>query len=111
MGNRYRRLTGGLCNSNLFASALMMFIIVCCTASTASCGGPSTLKLQQAPGQAPLGYIEIQGAGAGEFNPVAWQRDQLNWVPDVRAPFLPPRLSGPFRFRLESPGCFPNTRF
>ena len=58
----------------------------------------ANLEVVEIPkGQAPLGMVEIQGVGAGPFDPVEWQNDQLNWVPDVRAPLLAPRMAGAFR--------------
>lgn len=48
-------------------------------------------------GQAPLGYVEIQGVGAGPFNPAFWEQNRLNWVPEIRVPLLAPRLGGVFR--------------
>jgi Putative Ig domain len=53
-------------------------------------------QLQTVSGQIPPGTIEIQGVGAGPFNPLSWQQDTLNWVPDVRMPMLAP-LSGAFQ--------------
>jgi hypothetical protein len=54
-----------------------------------------TAVLQDAPGTAPEGTIEIQGLGAGAFSPADWQHDTLNWVPDVRAPMFPALTTGP----------------
>src|SRR5216684_6461692 len=51
-------------------------------------------ELQEVSGNVPAGYIEIQGVSAGTFNPSYWQNDTLNWVPDVRAPLLPPQATG-----------------
>ncbi len=48
-------------------------------------------------GQAPLGMVEIQGLGAGPFNPALWHKNQLHWVPEVRMPLLAPRMGGAFR--------------
>lgn len=48
-------------------------------------------------GQAPLGMVEIQGLGAGPFDPAIWQKNQLHWVPEVRMPLLAPRMGGAFR--------------
>ncbi|MCU1271339.1 MAG: Ig family protein [Acidobacteriaceae bacterium] len=53
-------------------------------------------QLQTVSGQIPPGTIEIQGVSAGSFNPLSWQQDTLNWVPDVRMPMLAP-LSGAFQ--------------
>ncbi|MHB8215929.1 MAG: Ig domain-containing protein [Candidatus Sulfotelmatobacter sp.] len=55
-----------------------------------------SLQLQTVSGQVPAGTIELQGLSAGSFNPVYWQKDTLNWVPDVRVPMLAPQ-PGPFQ--------------
>lgn len=62
-----------------------------------SSAGKTKVSFQKVPGQAPLGYVEIHGVEAGEFNPRDWQSNQLNWVPDVRTPYIAPRLGGTFR--------------
>ena len=48
-------------------------------------------------GQAPIGYVEIQGVSAGQFNPKLWEENKLHWMPDVRMPLLAPRMGGVFR--------------
>jgi hypothetical protein len=48
-------------------------------------------------GQAPAGTIEIQGLSADVFNPAYWQRNALNWVPDVRAPMLAAQPTGTYQ--------------
>ena len=48
-------------------------------------------------GQAPLGFVEVQGLSAGPFNPLIWEKDTLHWVPDMRMPILAPRMGGVFR--------------
>jgi len=48
-------------------------------------------------GQAPLGYVEIQGLSAGPLNPVDWEKNSLHWLPDIRYPLLAPRMGGVFR--------------
>ena len=48
-------------------------------------------------GQAPPGMVEIQGVGAGPFNPGCWETNQLNWVSESRRPLLAPRMGGVFR--------------
>src|SRR5439155_15913979 len=45
-------------------------------------------QVQAVSGSVPAGTIEIQGVGAGPFNPLSWQQNTLNWVPDVRTPML-----------------------
>ena len=54
-------------------------------------------ELQEVSGNVPAGYIEIQGVSAGTFDPSYWQNDTLNWVPDVRAPLLPPQATGQYQ--------------
>jgi hypothetical protein len=53
-------------------------------------------QLQLMTGPVPAGTIEIQGVSAGPFNPLSWQQDTLNWVPDIRMPMLAPQ-PGPFQ--------------
>jgi hypothetical protein len=48
-------------------------------------------------GQAPIGYVEIQGLSAGAFNPKLWEENKLHWMPDIRFPLLAPRMGGVFR--------------
>jgi hypothetical protein len=43
------------------------------------------------------GVVEVQGTGTGQFNPGYWQSNTLNWVPDVRLPFLLAQTTGPYR--------------
>ena len=54
-------------------------------------------QLQPVTEQVPAGTIEIRGVSAGPFNPLSWEQDTLNWVPDVRIPLLAPQASGPFQ--------------
>jgi hypothetical protein len=56
-----------------------------------------TAGLQEEAGQVAAGTIEIQGVSADPFNPVYWQEDKLNWVPDVRIPMLAPLTTGPWQ--------------
>jgi hypothetical protein len=51
-------------------------------------------QLQEVQGQAPAGTIEIQGLTAANFNPDYWQKDTLNWVPDVRQPMFAAQQTG-----------------
>jgi len=60
-------------------------------------GKNTILKLLPISFQACKGYAEIQGVGAGPFNPALWEKNTLNWVPEFRHPLIPPRLSGPSR--------------
>ena len=39
--------------------------------------------------------IEIQGVSAGSFNPIYWQRETLNWMPDTRVPMFTALTSSP----------------
>ena len=55
-----------------------------------------TAVLQEVSGQVAASTIEIQGLSAGNFNPDYWQKNTLNWVPDVRVPMLAPQ-PGPFQ--------------
>ena len=48
-------------------------------------------QVQPVTGQVPAGMIEIQGVSAGPFNPLSWQQNTLNWMPDVRTPMLAPQ--------------------
>ena len=56
-----------------------------------------TAGLQEVPDQVAAGAIEIQGLSAGPFDPKVWQKNTLNWVPDVRTPILAPQVSGPYQ--------------
>jgi hypothetical protein len=56
-----------------------------------------TAVLQDTPGQANAETIEIQGLSAGDFNPVDWQNDTLNWVPDVREPMFVALDTSPYQ--------------
>jgi hypothetical protein len=58
---------------------------------------PSTASMQEVPGQVPADTIEIQGLSADAFNPAFWQRNALNWVPDVRAPMLAAQATGAYQ--------------
>jgi hypothetical protein len=97
MRHPYSKPKDKLYNSYLLILALGVLIAGCTMAKTPFAGGQSAVGLQEVPGQAPLGYVEIQGVGAGEFSPTKWQNNQLNWVPDVRLPFIPPRQGGVYR--------------
>jgi hypothetical protein len=68
-----------------------------------------TAVLQDASGQVAAGTVEIQGLSAGTFNPDFWQKNTLNWVPDVRMPMLAAQTTGPYQniyapWPLEQPG-------
>jgi hypothetical protein len=54
-------------------------------------------QLQPVAGSIPAGTIEIQGVSAGPFNPLFWQQNTFNWVPDVRIPMLAAQTTGPWQ--------------
>lgn len=59
-------------------------------------------------GQSPNQTVEIEGVGAGAFNPDRWLTGHLHILPDVRRPILAPKLAGVFRniyagYALEEP--------
>ena len=65
-------------------------------------------QLQAASGQIAANTIEIRGLSAGPFNPSYWQKNTLNWVADVRLPFLLAQTTGQWRniyspWALEEP--------
>ncbi|MDI6827808.1 MAG: hypothetical protein QME62_04915 [Armatimonadota bacterium] len=55
------------------------------------------LQIRQIPGQAELGTVEILGVGCGEFRPELWEKESLNFVPDIRHPLIEPKKRGLFR--------------
>lgn len=57
---------------------------------------PRTATMEVA-GQAPAGTVEIQGMTAGPFNPLSWQHNTLNWVPDVRTPMFTALTTSPYQ--------------
>jgi hypothetical protein len=68
-----------------------------------------SLQIQSSSGQAPAGIVEIQGVSASSFNPVYWQQNTLNWIPDLRMPMFAAQTSGPYQniyapWALELPG-------
>ena len=70
----------------------------------------SALDLVLTTNGAPAGFVEVSGVEAGEFNPLLWQADTLNFVPDLRSPLLAPQ-SGKFRniyapSAVETPGGY-----
>lgn len=56
-----------------------------------------SLQVQSSSGQAPAGIVEIQGVSASSFNPVYWQQNTLNWIPDLRMPMFAAQTSGPYQ--------------
>jgi Putative Ig domain len=64
---------------------------------TININNTASADLQEIQGQGPSGTIEIQGVGAGAFNPAYWQKDTLNWVPDVRIPMLAAQTTGVYQ--------------
>jgi hypothetical protein len=87
------------------AQAALSFTIRVADAANQTAGKSYTITinttgsadLQEVQGHAPSGTIEIQGVSAGAFNPDYWQKDTLNWVPDVRIPMLAAQPTGPNR--------------
>jgi hypothetical protein len=66
--------------------------------STLSLGVTSvsnTAVLQEASGEVAANTIEIRGLSAGDFNPGYWQKNTLNWVPDVREPMFTALTASP----------------
>ncbi len=60
-------------------------------------GASPQFTLECINGQADLGYIEIHGVAAGEFDPAFWQANTLHLVPDLRRPLLAPERDGIYR--------------
>ena len=58
---------------------------------------PASAQLEPVQGPAPAGTIELQGVSAGSFNPTYWQRNTLNWVPDVREPMFTSLTTSPYQ--------------
>lgn len=56
--------------------------------------GFGSVELEEVPGFAPPGTIEIAGLSAGEFDPWQWRRGETYWVSDVRQPFIAARRGG-----------------
>jgi hypothetical protein len=59
--------------------------------------GDGQLVIRQTPGQAPLGWIEVHGVGAGDFDPHQWKEGPPHALPDYRHPMLAPRWQGTYR--------------
>ena len=57
----------------------------------------NTALLQETSGQVSTNTIEIQGLGAGNFNPEYWQKNTLNWVADVREPMFTALTTSPYQ--------------
>lgn len=55
------------------------------------------IRIEQIPGQAETGTVEIHGVAAGAFEPAMWEAGTLNFVPDARHPMIAPKLAGVFR--------------
>ena len=102
-----KRSNGRSFRSCGFEARLLTLVCVCFALFLVGCGGGgdnvstppprNSAELQEVPGQVPADTIEIQGLGAGPFNPSYWQQNKLNWVPDVRMPLLAPLTTGPFQ--------------
>src|SRR6516164_6264250 len=77
---------------------------------TIAINSTGSAALQEVQGvQVPAGTLEIQGLSAGAFNPQYWQKNTLNWVPDVRKPMFAAQQTGPYQniyapWPLEQPG-------
>ena len=75
--------------------ALMILMTgVICMAADGKAGSPMVKLID---GQAELGTVEIHGVGAGDFQPELWEKNKLNFLPDVRSPLIEPRKRGVFR--------------
>ena len=68
--------------------------------------GLSGLTLDQAPGQADPGCLEIHGVAAGEFNEAHWRDSTLHFLRDLRHPLLAPRQGGGYR-NIYAPSALP----
>jgi hypothetical protein len=77
---------------------------------TIAINGTGSVALEEIQGvQVSAGTLEIQGLGAGAFNLQYWQKNTLNWVPDVREPLFTASATGSFRniyapWPVEQPG-------
>ena len=71
---------------------LALCMILCVTAVSRA-----EVRIEQIPGQAELGTVEIHGVSAGPFDAKIWQNGRLHILPDVRSPLISPRISGVFR--------------
>jgi hypothetical protein len=58
------------------------------------------------PGQAPVGYVEIAGVAAGDFDETIWREGAFHLLPDYRHPLLEPRWSGNYR-NIYAPSIIP----
>ena len=61
------------------------------------CSGFHAVTLEQIPGQAELGYIEVHGVAAGDFDIALWRAGDIPLLPDARHPLLAPRQAGVYR--------------
>ena len=59
--------------------------------------GLTGMTLEQIPGQAELGHIEIHGVATGDFDIELWKSGEVPLLPDARHPLLAPRQSGVYR--------------
>jgi hypothetical protein len=69
----------------------------------------NTAALQEISHLVAAGTIELQGLSAGTFTPAYWQKNMLNWVPDVREPMFTALTTSPYQniyapWPLEQPG-------
>ena len=71
--------------------------IVVATCLLCLIAGLGVVSLEQIPGQAEIGCIEIHGVGAGTFDPDLWRQGTFHLVRDSRHPLLAPRQAGVYR--------------
>jgi len=69
------------------------FLVFLATAASAA----ATVEVEAAPGQAPLGFVEIHGVAAGAFDAAHWESGTLHFLSDRRMPLVEPMLEGAFR--------------
>lgn len=79
----------------------VMTVLAVALAAPAMAESPRTPSqkpfIKSIAGQAELGFIEIHGVAAGEFDAGLWQSGTPHLLPDVRSPLIRPRLSGVYR--------------
>lgn len=55
------------------------------------------VRIEQIPGQAEPGRVEIHGVSAGPFDMKMWEAGTLHFVREARLPLIAPRLAGVYR--------------
>lgn len=75
-------------------SCAMITFFLCAGFAARAAEGPTAFK--QIIGQAPLGFVEVRGVAAGNFDPADWQAGVPNVLPDHRRPMMMPRWTGNF---------------